>query len=346
MFQLLSPSDYHREALLMRYGPMTSKFKSNETMNHYNNNNDDERKMDLFRHLMVRHCDIDQSYSRRNSRITKLTAQSNDIILTSSSSSSSSSSSQQIKPLQSQLVCARDAVAGLGPHGIRNTKNSALHNYGRGGILWMFRNYCLNNLRLSSMNNDRHKNLRIIFSGNSFTNLNEKEMTLQNKNNGSNFALLEEGLRRLLDYDESTSNQSYNVTNRNTIRIEIESHDFSDRNVTDHIKLMVDSNIFISFCSDLTTVLASFLPRGATLIVFYDQKMEMRGENNGETKNINTTSQATCRHYYQDLLNNVSYVRVHWMPMMDKKYLEQDLDVLYNLVKHELKLQKRTSNNK
>lgn len=341
MFQLLSPSDDHREALLMRYVPLTSKSKSNETMNHYNNNNDGENKMDLFRHLMVRHGYVDQSYSRRTSRITNLTTQRNDIDLTSSSLPSS----QQIKPLRSNLVCARDAVAGLGPHGIRDTKNSALHNYGRGGILWMFRNYCLSNLRLSSVTNDRHKNFRIIFAGDLFTNHNEKEMTLQNKNEGSNFALLKEGLRRSLDYDESTSNQNYNITNHNVTRIEIESHDFSDKNVTDHIRLMVDSSIFISFCSDLTTVLASFLPRGATLIIFYYEKMEIRYESTGGTKNINTIPQSTCRHHYQDLLNNLSYVRVHWLPMIDKECLEQDLDVLYNLVKHEIKLQKRNSNN-
>jgi hypothetical protein len=334
IFQLLSSSDEHREALMMRYAP-------NEAMDQYDDFN--EKNMDLFRSLMMRYGYVDdQSNSRHNhnsSHTTNLAMQRN-VILTSSSSSSSSS--QRIKPLQSNLVCARDAVAGLGPHGIRKTKKSRLHNYGRGDIIWKFRNYCLNNLGLSSspssVNNDRRpKNIRVsILSDNSFNNRDSEEMTLQNKNDVANFTLLEDGLRRFLNIDNQfTSNQNNNPVNNhtsNSIRIEIESHDFSETTLTDHVRLMVDSTIFISFCSDLATVSASFLPQGATFIVFYDEKEEL-------------VATSSCPHYYRDLLNNLSHVRVHWLPMTDKKYSEQDMDVLYNLVEHEIKIHTKKNRN-
>jgi hypothetical protein len=320
MFQLLSSPDEHIEALMMRYVP-------NEAVNHYDNDN--EKNMDLFRSLMNRYGDIDdKSKSHNSSRTTNWTTQRNVIL----SSSSSSSSSQQIKPIRSNLVCARDAVAGLGPHGIRKTKINTLHNYGRGDILWRFRNYCLNNLGLSSssssVNNDRRpENIRVsILSDNSFNNRVSEEMTQQNNNDVPDFTLIEEGLRRFLDIDNQSSSNQNNTSVANptnsSVRVEIESHDFSNTTLTDHIRLMVDSTIFISLCSDLATVSASFLPQGATFIVVYDE--------------IVATS--SCPHYYRDLLNNLSHVRVHWLPMIDKKYSEQDMDVLYNLVEHEIKI--------
>ena len=333
IFQLLSSPDEHIEALMMRYVP-------NEAMNHYDNDNDNEKNMDLFRSLMMRYGDIDdKSKSHNSSRTANWTTQRNVIL---SSSSSSSSSSQQMKPIRSNLVCARDAVAGLGPHGIRKTKTNTLHNYGRGDILWRFRNYCLNNLGLPSsslsVNNDRRLEIiRVsIVSDNSFNNRVSEEVIPQKNSDIPNFTLLEEGLRRFLDIDNQSSSNQNNifVTNptNSSVRVEIESHDFSNTTLTDHIRLMVDSTIFISICSDLATVSASFLPQGATFIVFYDEKEEI-------------VATSSCPHYYRDLLNNLSHVRVHWLPMIDKEYSEQDMDVLYNLVEHEIKIHTKKNRN-
>jgi hypothetical protein len=72
-------------------------------------------------------------------------------------------------------------------------------------------------------------------------------------------------------------------------------------------------------------VTASFLPRGASLIVYFTENGGMR---NGKPDN-------SPARLDWDIFNNMGYLRVHWLPLrtMNK---ESDLAALVQLVDHEL----------
>lgn len=72
---------------------------------------------------------------------------------------------------------------------------------------------------------------------------------------------------------------------------------------------------------------ATFLPRGASLIVFYNPSGGFDFDAfalNGRAARLDW-----------DLLNNASHLRVHWLPITTMNSPE-DLELLLQLVRHEL----------
>ena len=382
MFQLAS-LDTQKEALLMRYVSWGERMSNSNGVEEGLKNlaNDGQsnlqRTMDPFRPLMMRHDSYDDESRVRGQRRaakTNWTSQVDAILMSSVMPTSSTTSPHHkkiMRPLQSGLVCARDGVAGLGPHGIRamNGKNNnmgVLHNQGKGGILWMFRNYCVDNLGLltstssppvtrggpekSDVVENTSSTIRIIISAPPFTTASGSGdgTPLQLKNHLADFTSIEIGLRDFLllsrnqrgegESDENIviGSNSHHRLDTTANRIEIESHDFSNDNVnmTSRIKLMMDTTVFIATCSDATATAAIFLPRGASLIVFYST-------NGGAVNSADstTTIDSVCLDY-RDLLNNLSHAFVHWLPM-SSVYSEEGRKALFDVVKHATRVNSR-----
>lgn len=94
-------------------------------------------------------------------------------------------------------------------------------------------------------------------------------------------------------------------------QVTIQSRNFLSMSLMDQVQLALQSTIFVMGCGgggdhDGSAVsMATFLPRGATLIVLYN-------EVGGETGNDVAVSTPTRPDW--DLLNNLAYLRVHWLP--------------------------------
>jgi hypothetical protein len=370
MFQLTS-LEARKEAFLMRVdGDM-----KNFTNDHKSNL---QRRMDRFRPLMTRYARDDDGTHVLNKRrrTTNWTSQADAILMSSVVPSMLPSAHTNMLPLQSGLVCAKDAVAGLGPHGIRgirwmNRKISikVFQNQGKGSLVWMFRNYCIDNLglltSLLSPPQDRseirdvsntNSTIRILLSapssdGNSSSgDSSHREM----KNEVFDFTPIERGLRDFLSLSmkqRGEDQKSENIvigsnTNRRSpttnSQTEIESHDFSndDFGIVSRIKLMLNTAVFIATCSDATATAAIFLPQGATFVAFYSTEEDSDSMTTGDVSE--STSASVCVDY-RDLLNNLSHVVVHWLPM-STLYSEKGRKALYDVVEHATRVYKRRNN--
>ncbi len=292
IFQLKSPD---KEPLLMRFIPslMSNSGHGEDEMKGRLNDNKNYllRTMDRFRPLMMKrgNSNHDQSWSSQIDAMLRV------------------SEEEKMLPLESGLVCAKDGVAGLGPYGIRYMKGRnnrhVFHNQGKGGILWMFRNYCLGNLGLSEKSKDRTVSslIRLVFSTTSANDL----------------ASIETEMRDFLLSKDPES------------LAEIESHDFSNDNNMDmisRVKLMTETTVFIATCNDATATAALFLPRGASLIVLY-------GTDNHDAAKEEAQELTSACLGYKDLLNNLSHVFIHWLPL-NAVHTKEGREVLFGVVKH------------
>lgn len=213
---------------------------------------------------------------------------------------------------QSNLVCAKDAVAGLGQltdhgtnqlAGVGRRRRRKSHNFGRGGVLWRFRNFCLRNLGLSdySLEKSRLAGPVVVFSE---TLGHELAWTQQ------------ETLLR--QQSESLG-----------LNVEVERHSFADMSLQESVQVVMGTSVLVTDCENRDSVMATFLPRGSSLIVFCDNEDE--SVNNGHT--------ATRSRVDRDLLNNMSYLFVHWLPKetMDNR---EDMDAFVGLIQHKLQAHK------
>jgi hypothetical protein len=213
---------------------------------------------------------------------------------------------------KSPLVCAKDGLAGIGAltdhgthklHGWHKEDYETSHNHGRGGMLWKFRTFCLNNLGIQDSPSTRQAPFQIIFSVQSSSN------PLRNLD----FSRQEHMLRRQLDPSEAT----------------IESKIFKDLSLKDQVQLVTETSIFITGCGG-GAVTATFLPRGATVIIFYN-------EVGGRVANVPTNLPARLD---WDLFNHLAYLHVHWFPSGTMNKME-DLVTLIQVVQDDLKRRKR-----
>mmetsp|Transcript_23733 Transcript_23733/g.27066 ORF Transcript_23733/g.27066 Transcript_23733/m.27066 type:complete len:629 (+) Transcript_23733:111-1997(+) len=252
-------------------------------------------------------------------------------------SSSSSSSLLSKYP----VVCSKHAVAGLGlltDHGIRDhgwmTNNeqypldvAIARNIGRGPELYAFRNFILRNIGLLSktvskktsmtMNVDMNLNLN--------SNFNQPiQFRIILSAHSSNYP------QRNFDFEEQqkalseafpTTDVSTVVLSKFPLREQIElisqPKQFSNK---EHI-------IFITACGG-GSVTGFFLPRGSSMILYYDES----GGHDFLSKFNMTGGQAMLD---WDLLNNLGYIRAHWLTI-GKMNEPEGLDALVYLVRHEM----------
>jgi hypothetical protein len=207
---------------------------------------------------------------------------------------------------KSNLICARNGLAGIGSltdhgtnkmHGWEENDYAVTHNHGRGGMLYEFRNYMVNNLGLPLEYNHKPP-FRIVFS--------EKSSTIQTRH--IDFTTQIDLLRK------SFSPQY----------VSVESYVLKDLSLEKQVEIAGQTSIFISGCGG-GAVTATFLPKGASVILYYL-------ENGGVKDNKNTGKPARLD---WDLFNNFGYLKVHWLPKRTMQN-EVDLRSLASLVQHEL----------
>ncbi|CAB9519558.1 expressed unknown protein [Seminavis robusta] len=221
-----------------------------------------------------------------------------------------SSSQQSQSSPQSNYVCAPRGAAGLGPltdhgtkklHGWIRDDYKITHNHGRGALLYEFRNFMLQNLGLPLQPvTSQQQPFKVVFS-------------VSSSDIGS----------RDLDFVKqiNTLRENFDPT-----ILSVESYVMKDLTVPQQVQIASEAAFFITICGG-GAVTAMFLPKGATVILYY---LEHGGVEYGRP----THSYAFLD---WDLFNNLSHLRTHWLPTqtMDNRI---DLRALVLLMEQELEL--------
>ncbi|CAJ1937936.1 unnamed protein product [Cylindrotheca closterium] len=223
-------------------------------------------------------------------------------------------------PPQSNLVCARQGLAGMGSltdhgtkkgHGWEPTDYEIVHNHGRGGQLWRFRNFMLGNLGIPVSDAPPPTPLKIIFSEGS------------SKASYRNFDW-KHHIDALLAADLGDN-------------VMVESYKFSKFSLKEQVDIISQAAIFVT-AGGGGAVTATFLSRGASAIIFYGSNTGLR----------NGRMSGTPARLDYDYFNNMGYVRIHWVGMKKadahairlarEKSPEQieDIDGFISLIKHDL----------
>ena len=189
------------------------------------------------------------------------------------------------KARKSKYVCARQGAAGLAmltdhaskAHGWEPQDYMCTHNMGRGAALYAFRNFLMQNLGITSEPLRPQAPFDITFSMlSSHSSLRSQDYVKQMKAVNSTFSS-----------DE----------------VRVHGHVMEDLSLEEQIKLASKSAIFVT-SSGGGAVTATFLPRGATLIIYY--------VGDGSIENNKKTGKPARLDW--DLFNHMSYIRVHWLP--------------------------------
>ncbi|KAG7337007.1 hypothetical protein IV203_003354 [Nitzschia inconspicua] len=199
---------------------------------------------------------------------------------------------------ESNLVCAKNGVAGMGPltsRGVRNlvqgrqtTKSG--NNLGRGGLFWRFRNYCLYNMGIS----------------------NREAEAVQTK----------PSIITMIRTSESNVDKYVNAVKARfstNSMVQIENVDTDQAIISDMINTVSRTRILVSTMSE-ATLLALFLPKGAHIVILRSSN------NNDDDENV----------VKEDLLMNLSHLVFHRLSIKDvdnaaeAAYLVDVLDRLIN----------------
>jgi hypothetical protein len=210
----------------------------------------------------------------------------------------------QHAPNTPTMVCAKKAVAGLGmltdhglkDHGWNPSSETTVHNVGKGALFYQFRNYMLHNLGLPLV--PQNNPFRIILSAHS-SGETDRDMDFQSQ---------------------------YNTLKRAFPTADVQLVELAKLTPTDQIALVSQTNIFVSTCGG-GAMTATFLPRGASLILLYS-------EHGGfEFSNFSLTGGPAYLDW--DLFNNAGHLQVHWLPIGSIN-TPQGLDSLEYLIRHEM----------
>jgi hypothetical protein len=191
--------------------------------------------------------------------------------------------------------------------------NSVPHNIGRGTIFRSFRNYMVSNMmgfpsEELSAKSTTHPT-KITFSTHSSKGF-ERSLGFETQAAAIQRALLQQQQQRS---DNPPSVQCITM---------------KELSLPEQIQVALESAIYITV-SGGGAVTATFLPPGASLIVYY---LEDGGFDYWNTSYTHTTARLDW-----DLLNNAGHLRVHWLPMKSMN-TRGDLDLLEQLVLHELQI--------
>ena len=211
---------------------------------------------------------------------------------------------------RTKYVCANNGAAGLGMltdhgpkmHGWDLEDYGITHNSGRGGMLYDFRNWMVTNINIDPYKRISKSPYIIVFNVNS-------------SNKATRYVHFKEHMKRLKD----RLGKKYDLD----IRVET----MSNMSLHEQIELVSGASIMVTACGG-GAVTAMFLPKGASLLVFFSEK-ERQG--------------SAMPRLDWDLLNNLSYLRVHWMPRPQRISFgnhegprEADYEAFISLIDHEL----------
>lgn len=186
-------------------------------------------------------------------------------------------------PGASPLVCARTGMAGLGPltdhgffkaHGWEQSDYKSMHNFGRGPLLYDFRNFMLKNLNIPTSPSSK-KPFKVIFSEKS------SDIPLRSIAFDTQIALVKERIPEA----------------------QVESYILKDLTVYQQMEIASGAAVFVSLCGG-GAVTAMFLPKGASAFIYYAE--------NGGTRNGKRDFKPALLDW--DIFNSMSHLRVHWLP--------------------------------
>jgi hypothetical protein len=231
---------------------------------------------------------------------------------------------------QSNYICARNALAGLGSltdhgttklHGWEESDYESVHNAGRGGQLWRFRNFMLNNLGLLRKNHDGDDTNTAIINEPPSTPflILFSEASSANPLRNMHFNVFVQALKDLPNFD--------------SLKIQIQQVQMKQYSLKEQAELVQRTAIYVTV-SGGGAVSATFLPRGSSLLVFYS-------ETGGASNNRPTGMPARLD---WDYFNNMAYTRVHWLSKPKKSGLQvspEDLEIFVELVLHEVDIMTR-----
>ena len=106
--------------------------------------------------------------------------------------------------------------------------------------------------------------------------------------------------------------------------VSVESYILKDLSLEEQVAIAGKASIFISGCGG-GAVTATFLPKGASVILYYLEDGGLRdGKDSGTPARLDW-----------DLFNNLGYLKVHWLPVRTMQS-KPDIRALTVLVQHEL----------
>ena len=227
----------------------------------------------------------------------------------------------QIPNRQSPLVCAKQAVAGLGllqDHGWHdhgwNGQGHRPHNLARGANFRAFGEFLVYNvLRHVPPPPPPVPVVRVVVS----------TLSSRDADRRLDFA-------RQLQHLRQTVNDKGTTTN-----IQIDDYSMWEYSLADQVRLARQTHIWITTCGG-GVMTATFLPAGSSLIVYYNPTGGL-----DFAHKLQATGQPARLDW--DLLNNIGHLRVHWLPIstMDTA---GDLELLTSLVRFEANVIVQTSN--
>jgi len=215
---------------------------------------------------------------------------------------------------RSKYVCSPTGVAGLGSATDHGTKThgwgpkdyESSHNSNRAASLYAFRNYMLTNIGVSTAPlRVMEGRYRIVFS-------------LRSSNASA---------RDMHNFDDHVRPLQKRLGNK--YNLEIISKDMSKLSLVEQAELVSSAAIFVTAAGG-GAVSATFLPRGASLFVFFQDE---EGD------------KASPARLDWDFFNHLGYVRTHWMPRPKKTPSvagskagpsELDFESFVRLMDHEL----------
>ena len=214
------------------------------------------------------------------------------------------------KPGQSSLVCARNGIAGIGSltdHGLRKAHGweesdyKTIHNHGRGGSIYAFRNFMLRNMQMDTrpLHQRPGKPYKIVFSTKS------SDIFIRN-----------------MDFERQIE-----IVRNKFPELEVESYTFKEHTLRDQLEVASSAAIYVTTCGG-GAVTGMFLPKGGSVFIYYaeDGGLGTNGKMNGKPALLDW-----------DLFNSMSHLRVHWIPRNSRR-TPIDENALVMLIRHELEL--------
>ena len=208
----------------------------------------------------------------------------------------------------SNLVCAKHGLIGMGSlndhgilkgHGWDRRDYTTTHNHGKAGAFWQFRNFLIENLGIRPNPQVPAMPLLILFS----------EKSSQQSHRSLDFTKEINALKEALPKD----------------LVRIEAHQMKQYTLRKQAELVSQAAIYVTGCGG-GAVTATFLPRFASLVVYYGEK--------GGVENNRMTGEPARLDW--DYFNNL-YVRTHWIGQNTKRS-QVSLDGFVTLIQRQVSI--------
>lgn len=115
----------------------------------------------------------------------------------------------------------------------------------------------------------------------------------------------------------------------------VQSYEMHGLSLLEQMQVAADTSIFVTACGG-GSMTATFLPRNAALVVFYDAQ--------GGLDFASLASNMQPARLDFDLLNHAAHLRVHWLPVQQMDG-DDSVKLFSRLIQHELAILRRIRDN-